>query len=72
MEAADAAACRGSVEKYLRQTRQPQRAVTEGRHTVPDPHYGIVDLIGKAYIWGVLDLPDAELRSRVLARWSEA
>jgi hypothetical protein len=45
----------------------PDQEVNEGRHTIADPRYGIVDLYWKGrYIWGAVDLADAELRSRYL------
>ena len=67
MEAADKNECKSIIQKYLRQTKNPEREVTEGRYTVSDPHHGVIDLFWKgAYIWGAVDLADADLRSKVL------
>ena len=39
---------------------------------VPDPHHGVVELHWKGkYIWGAVDLADAELRLRYLKRIEE-
>jgi hypothetical protein len=37
-----------------------------------DPHHGVIDLFWKgAYIWGAVDLADADLRSKYLASFEE-
>ncbi len=67
IEAADKNEGRSIIQKYLRQVKNPEREVTEGRYTVSDPHHGVIDLFWKgAYIWGAVDLADADLRSKVL------
>jgi hypothetical protein len=67
IEAADRNEGKEIVERYLRQVGDPARAVNEGRHTVADPHHGVVDLFWKgAYIWGAVDLADGDLRSQYL------
>jgi len=67
IEAADKNECKSIIQKYFRQIKNPEREVTEGRYTVSDPHHGIIDLFWKgAYIWGAVDLADADLRSKVL------
>jgi hypothetical protein len=67
IEAADKNDCKSVIEKYLRQIKNPEREVSEGRYTVSDPHHGVVDLFWKgAYIWGAVDLADADLRLKVL------
>ena len=72
IEATDGKECREIVQKYLRQAKAPEQGVNEGRHTIADPHHGIVDLYWKGrYIWGAVDLADAELRSRYLKRIEE-
>ena len=72
IEAADGKECREIVQKYFRKVKTPDAEVNEGRHTIADPHHGIVDLYWKGrYIWGVVDLADAELRSRYLKRIEE-
>ena len=72
IEATDKDACKEIVQKYLRQTKTPDREVNEGRYTIADPHHGTVDLYWKGrYIWGAVDLADAELRSKYLKRIEE-
>lgn len=67
IETADKNEGRSIIQKYLRQVKNPEREVTEGRYTVSDPHHGVVDLFWKGgYIWGAVDLADAGLRSKVL------
>ncbi|MBM4313264.1 MAG: hypothetical protein FJ122_05015 [Deltaproteobacteria bacterium] len=67
IEAADKKEAKGIIKKYLRQVKHPERKASEGRYTVSDPHHGVVDLFWKdAYIWGAVDLADADLRSKVL------
>jgi hypothetical protein len=67
IEAADKNEGKSIIQKYLRQVKNPEREVSEGRYTVTDPHHGVIDLFWKgAYIWGAVDLADADLRSKVL------
>ena len=67
IEAADKNECKGIIQNYLRQIKNPEREVTEGRYTVSDPHHGVIDLFWKGrYIWGAVDLADADLRSKYL------
>jgi hypothetical protein len=67
IEAADKNECKSIIQKYLRQIKNPEREVTERRYTVSDPHHGVIDLFWRgAYIWGAVDLADADLRSKVL------
>jgi hypothetical protein len=67
IEAVDKNASGEIIQKYLRQTKIPDKKVNEGRHTISDPHHGIVDLYWKGrYIWGTVDMADADLRSRYL------
>jgi hypothetical protein len=67
IETADKNEGKSIVQKYLRQVKSPEREVTEGRYTVSDPHHGVIDLFWKGtYIWGAVDLTDADLRSKVL------
>ena len=72
IEANDGTACREIVQKYLRQAKAPNREVNEGRYAIADPHHGVVELQWKGkYIWGAVDLADAELRLRYLKRIEE-
>jgi len=69
IEATDQNGSREIVQKYVRQTKTPDKEIAEGRHTIADPHHGIVDLYWKGrYIWGTVDLADADLRSMYLKR----
>ena len=69
IEATDKNECREIVQKYVRQTKTPDKEIAEGRHTIVDSHHGIVDLYWKGrYIWGTVDLADADLRSMYLKR----
>lgn len=72
IEATDKNACREIVRKYLRQTKAPDKEINEGRHRFADPHHGTVDLYWKGrYIWGAVDLADADLSSKYLKRIEE-
>ena len=60
------------ILQYLRQIKNPEITIREGRYTLADPHHGTVDLSWKGrYIWGIVDLPDAGLRSKFLKRFEE-
>jgi len=70
IEATSKEECRGILHQYLRQIKNPEREVIEGRYTLSDPHHGVVDLFWEgAHIWGVVDLPDVALRSRMLRQF---
>jgi len=72
IEAVDKNECKSIIQKYLRQVKNPEREVSEGRYTVSDPHHGVIDLFWKGrYIWGAVDLADAGLRSKVLKAFEE-
>jgi len=72
IEAADKNECKSIIQKYLRQVKNPEREVSEGRYTVSDPHHGVIDLFWKgAYIWGAVDLADTDLRSKILKAFEE-
>ena len=67
IEGFDQKECREMIEKFLQRTGKPDKEITEGRHSISDPHHGIVDVYWKGkYIWGVLDLDDVSLRSKYL------
>jgi len=56
----------------LKPFMNPEQGVSEGRLTLADPHHGAVDLSWKGrYIWGVVDLPDEDLRSTFMKRFGE-
>ena len=72
IEGADQKECRDMIEKYLQQTGKPDKDIAEGRHTISDPHHGVVDVYWKGkYIWGILDLGDVSLRSKYLKLFEE-
>jgi hypothetical protein len=63
---------RNIIQQYLRQIKNPETGLSEGRYTLADPHHGTVDLSWKGrYIWGTVDLPDAGLRSKFMKRFEE-
>ena len=67
IEAADENECKSILQQYLRRIKKPERGITEGRYTVADPHHGVIDLFWKGrYIWGTVDLADADLRTKIL------
>jgi len=64
---ADKAECRNIIQKYLEQTGKIEKNVAEGRRLIPDPHHGEIDLYWQGrYIWGILNLSEASLRSTYL------
>jgi hypothetical protein len=67
IESADKNDGKSILQQYLRQIKHSEKEPHEGRHTISDPHHGIVDLYWQGrYIWGMLDLTDADLRSKYL------
>ncbi len=67
IEGKDAGDCRRMMEKYLKQTGNEGKTVSEGAYQLNDRYHGDVNLFWKAgLIWGILDLKDPELRSRFL------
>ena len=73
MEARDPGDCQEMVAQYLRLTNLPEKELKQaGRLAVRDPHHGEIafDWSGR-HLWGVLDLPEGNLRSQVLALLEE-
>lgn len=67
IEGKDAADCHGMIEKYLKQTGNEGKAISEGVYRLKDRYHGDVDLFWKGrLIWGILDLSDPELQSKFL------
>lgn len=63
---------RNIIQQYLRQIKNPETGLSEGRYTLADPHHGVIDLSWKGrYIWGTVDLPDAGLRTKFMKRFEE-
>jgi hypothetical protein len=60
------------IREYLKQTGNLHDKVDEGRFQLKDPYHGEMDFYWKGnYIWGVLDLADETLRSKVLKLFAE-
>ena len=67
IEGRDAEDCRGMIEKYLRQTGNEGKTVSEGVYRLKDRYHGDVELLWKGrLIWGILDLADPELQLKFL------
>jgi len=64
--------CRNTIQKYLEQTGKTEKNILEGRHLIPDPHHGEVELYWQGeYIWGILNINDPDLRSKYLKLFEE-
>ena len=67
IEGADGNDCRDMIQKYLQQTRSPEKNIVESRYTIADPYHGEIELHWQGkYIWGILSLNDPLLRSKYL------
>jgi hypothetical protein len=67
IEGADGNDCREMIQKYLQQTRSPEKNVTESRYAIADLYHGEIELHWKGkYIWGILNVSDTSLRSKYL------
>jgi hypothetical protein len=67
IEGAEGNDCKEMIQKYLQQTRSPEKNIAEGRHTITDPYHGEIELYWKGkYIWGTLNLNEVSLRSTYL------
>ncbi len=72
IEAEDSNDSKSMIQKYLQQLKDPVKEVSEGRHSLSDPHHGVIDLSWKGrYIWGTLNLAEPDLRSRYLMLFEE-
>ena len=72
MEGANPEDCRNMIQKYLEKIQKPRENLAEGRYTILDPYHGEMDFVWKGkYIWGVLNLDDAVLRSKYLKLFEE-
>ena len=64
--------CKEMIQKYLQQTGNPEKKVTEGRYKILDPYHGDIELQWKGkYIWGILSLNNPDLRSKYLRLFEE-
>ena len=67
IEGKDAGDCREMMDKYLHQTGNEEKAVSEGIYQLKDRYHGDVGFFWKGgFIWGILNLDDPELRSKYL------
>ena len=67
IESEDKNESRNMVQKYLQQIGKPREDAAEGRYTLSDSHHGEVDICWKGrYVWGIVDLGDAPLRTKYL------
>jgi hypothetical protein len=72
IEGKDAGDCRGMMEKYLKQTGNEGKTVSEETYRVKDRYHGDVDLFWKGrLIWGILDLKDPELQAKFLKTFED-
>jgi hypothetical protein len=72
IEGASKDECKDMIQKYVQQTGSPRKDVVEGRHLIPDPHHGEIELYWRGgYIWGILNLNDPSLRSKYLKLFEE-
>ena len=54
--------CKDMVQKYLQQTKSPEKNIAEGRHTIKDPYHGEIELHWKGkYIWGIFNFNETSL-----------
>jgi hypothetical protein len=67
IEGKDAGDCHEMMGKYLKQTGNEEKTVSEGVYRLKDRYHGDVGLFWKGrLIWGILDLNDPELQSKFL------
>jgi Family of unknown function (DUF6599) len=67
IEGKDAGDCREMMERYLKQTGNEGKTVSEGVYRLKDRYHGDVELFWKGrLIWGILDLNDPDLQSKFL------
>jgi hypothetical protein len=67
IEGADGNDCREMIQKYLQQTRSPEKNVTESRYAIADSYHGEIELHWKGkYIWGILNVSNTSLRSKYM------
>jgi hypothetical protein len=72
IEPADKTECKNMIQKYAELTGKAEKNVIEGRHLIPDPHHGEIELYWQgAYLWGILNVNDPELRSKYLKLFKE-
>jgi hypothetical protein len=63
----DRKGCKDMIQKYLQQTKSPEKNIAEGLYTISDPYHGEIELHWQGkYIWGILNVSDTSLRSKYL------
>ncbi|UCF79886.1 MAG: S9 family peptidase [Candidatus Eiseniibacteriota bacterium] len=69
IEESDSARCDEVLRNYATAVKSPQTRVAQGLLTFEDPHHGTVGLLWRGkFIWGVLGLDRADLRTEYLDR----
>jgi len=59
--------CRDMIKKYLQTIKSPEKKIKEGLFIFSDPHHGEIGLHWQdRYLWGILNLNEASLRSKYL------
>lgn len=72
MDGKDENGCREMLKAYLQAIHPPRKDPSPGRLTLKDPHHGEFELSWQGrYLWGILNLKEASLRSRYLIRLEE-
>lgn len=72
IEGAERNDCKDMIQRYLQQTRSPEKNIIEGRYTIADPYHGEIELHWKGKnIWGILNFNDASLRLKYLNLFEE-
>jgi len=67
IEGANGNDCRDMVQKYLQQTGNTKKNIVEGIYTISDSYHGEIGFYWKGkFIWGILNLNEASLRSTYL------
>jgi hypothetical protein len=60
--------CRARLQRYFQQLKRPADKIAEGRHEIPDPYHGNLEIFWKGkYIGGVLNLPPSAAREKYLS-----
>jgi len=72
IEGADPKECKDMIQKFLQQTKSPEKNIAEGRYTISDPYHGEIFLHWRGkYIRGILNVSDTSLRSKYLKLFEE-
>jgi len=64
--------CKDMIQKYLQQTKSPEKNIAEGIYTISDPYHGEIGFHWKGkFIWGIFNFNDYSLRSKYLKLFEE-